>query len=77
MYLYNFIHVAHVFFFVCIIIMISSFLFLYYIYYHPMFSFLYDIILIGYFYLDITINTLLLIFNKKLNDYVDCIISRN
>ena len=42
-----------------------------------MFSFLYDIILIGYFYLDIRINTLVLIFNKKLNNYVDCIISRN
>ena len=42
-----------------------------------MLFFLYKIILLCYFFLNITINTLLPILNKKLNNYVDCSISRN
>ena len=42
-----------------------------------MFSFLYNIILFCYFSLNIKIVTLLLILKKKLNNDVDCSISRN
>ena len=38
---------------------------------------LYEIISLCYFFLNITINTLLQIFNKKLTNYVDCSIFRN
>ena len=42
-----------------------------------MFFFLYGIILLFCFFLTIIINTLLPTLNKKLNNYVDCSISRN
>ena len=59
-------HQHNLFYFVFILDIIASHVFL-----------LYDIILLCYFFLDLIINTLWPTLNKKLNIYVDCSISRN